>query len=103
MRSDVQGRAQLSGGGVDAAELLGEGGGAFGLAAVGQEAAGLPAHPLLGMPRPDWSPMARSSPLWPACPEPALAVALVGRGQHGSGTWAGSTAWPFRGKLGRGF
>jgi hypothetical protein len=36
--------AELGGGGVDAAELFGELKGAFGLGAVGQEAAGLPAH-----------------------------------------------------------
>jgi len=35
-------------GGVDAAQLLGQGLGAFGLGAVGEEAAGLPAHPPLG-------------------------------------------------------
>jgi hypothetical protein len=35
------------GGGVDAAELFGEGEGAFGLDPVGEEAAGLPAHPPL--------------------------------------------------------
>jgi hypothetical protein len=35
------------GGGVDAAELFGELEGAFGLGPVGQEAAGLPAHPPL--------------------------------------------------------
>jgi hypothetical protein len=43
------GGPQLLGGGVDAAELLGELEGAFGLGAVDQEAAGLPAHPLLGL------------------------------------------------------
>jgi hypothetical protein len=36
--------AELGGGGVDAAELFGELEGAFGLGAVGQEAAGLPAQ-----------------------------------------------------------
>ena len=34
--------------------------GAFGLSAVGQEAAGLPAHPLLGMQGPHWSASARA-------------------------------------------
>jgi hypothetical protein len=43
------GRPQLLRGGVDTAELLGQGEGAFGLRAIGQEAAGLPAHPLLGL------------------------------------------------------
>jgi hypothetical protein len=38
------GGAQLGGGGVDAAQLLGELEGAFGLGAVGEEAAGLPAQ-----------------------------------------------------------
>jgi hypothetical protein len=38
------GRAQLLGGGVDAAQLLGELEGAFGFAPVGEEAAGLPAQ-----------------------------------------------------------
>jgi hypothetical protein len=42
------GGAELGCGGVDAAELLGELEGAFGFAAVGQEAAGLPAQPALG-------------------------------------------------------
>jgi hypothetical protein len=37
------------GGGVDAAELLRELEGPFSLGPVGQEAAGLPAHPLLGI------------------------------------------------------
>jgi hypothetical protein len=41
------GGAQLGGGGVDAAELLGELEGPFGFAPVDQEAAGLPAHPWL--------------------------------------------------------
>jgi hypothetical protein len=43
--------AQLVRGGVDAAELFGEGEGAFGLGVVSQEAAGLPAHrrPLAGI------------------------------------------------------
>jgi hypothetical protein len=41
------GGAQLSGGGVDAAELFGELEGAFGLAAVRKKAAGLAAHPPL--------------------------------------------------------
>jgi hypothetical protein len=43
------GGVQLGRGGVDAAQLLGELEGAFGLGPVGQEAAGLPAHSLLGM------------------------------------------------------
>jgi hypothetical protein len=38
------GGAQLLGGGIDAAESLGQGEGAFGLGPVGQEAAGLPAQ-----------------------------------------------------------
>jgi hypothetical protein len=38
------GDAQLGGGGVHAAQLLGELEGAFGLGAVGKEAAGLPAQ-----------------------------------------------------------
>jgi hypothetical protein len=43
------GGVQLLGGGVDAAELFGELEGALGFGPVGQEAAGLPAHPLLGL------------------------------------------------------
>jgi hypothetical protein len=39
------GGAQLGGGGVDAAQPLGEREGALGLAAVCEEAAGLPAYP----------------------------------------------------------
>jgi hypothetical protein len=42
------GGAQRLSGGVDAAELLGQGEGALGLGPVGQEAAGLPAQPALG-------------------------------------------------------
>jgi hypothetical protein len=38
------GGAELAGGGVDAAELFGQGEGAFGFGTVGQEAAGLPAQ-----------------------------------------------------------
>ena len=38
------GGAQLLGGGVDAAELFGQGEGTFGFGRVGQEAAGLPAQ-----------------------------------------------------------
>jgi hypothetical protein len=40
---------ELGRGGVDAAQSLGELGGAFGFAPVGEEAAGLPAHRLLGL------------------------------------------------------
>jgi len=40
------GGAQLGGGGVDAAELLGQGEGAFGFGPIGEEAAGLPAQGL---------------------------------------------------------
>ena len=47
LRSDGQVVPSSVGGGVDAAELLGERVGAFGLGAVGEEAAGLPAHPPL--------------------------------------------------------
>jgi hypothetical protein len=39
------GGAELGCGGVDAAELLGQRNGAFGLGPVGEEAAGLPAQP----------------------------------------------------------
>jgi hypothetical protein len=39
--------AQLGGGRIHAAELFGEGEGAFGLGPVDKEAAGLPAHPWL--------------------------------------------------------
>ena len=48
LRSDGQVVAQLLSGGVDAAELLGELESALGLGLVGQEGAGLPAHPPLG-------------------------------------------------------
>jgi hypothetical protein len=41
------GGAQLAGGGVDTAELLSEGVGAFGFGPVGEEVAGLPARPPL--------------------------------------------------------
>ena len=47
LRSDGQVVAQLLSGGVDAAELLGEGEGTFGLSPVWREAAGLPAQPAL--------------------------------------------------------
>jgi hypothetical protein len=43
------GGSQLDGGRVHRAEPLGEPEGALGLRTVGQEPAGLPAHPLLGM------------------------------------------------------
>jgi hypothetical protein len=44
--------AQLLGGGVDAAQPLGQGEGAFGFAAVGEEAAGLPAQRVAIVPAP---------------------------------------------------
>jgi hypothetical protein len=46
------GRAQLLGGGIDAAELLGQGEGAFGLGPVGQKPAGLPAQRVAVVPAP---------------------------------------------------
>jgi hypothetical protein len=46
--------------GVDTPELLGQGEGAFGVGPAGQDAAGLPAHSLLGMQGPYWSASARA-------------------------------------------
>jgi hypothetical protein len=78
------GGAQLLSSGIHAAELFGELEGAFGLGAVGQEAAGLSAHWLLACQGLLVAP-AGSSSLWLACLEPVLAVALVRWRQHMAG------------------
>ena len=48
LRSDRQLFPSAAGGRVEAAEPLGQGEGVFGLCAVGEESAGLPAHPAAG-------------------------------------------------------
>ena len=58
------GGAKLLRGGVDAAELFGEGEGAFCFGAVGEEAAGLPAHPPLGQGSSQWAKAALRASWW---------------------------------------
>jgi hypothetical protein len=85
------------GGGVDAAQLLGQGEGAFGLGAVGQESAGLPAQRVGDGARPYPAPLGSERVLSEADLEQyarradAAAVAslrLKGYLRHG-GAWAG--------------
>jgi hypothetical protein len=54
----------LLGGGVDAAQPLGELEGALGLGAVGEEAAGLPAHPPLQRRQAHWGKAAFRASRW---------------------------------------
>ena len=100
LRSDGQVVPSSVGGGVDAAQLLGELEGAFGLAAVGQEAAGLPAHPPLGHGKPPLGPggledVAVDAELAGGLPQPDL----VGEGVGGLGQVA---ALPVGAGLGEG-